>query len=282
MLRRASETDETERQQPRCDELPPDLADAQRRLRRLEEAKRDLEQEAQRQLEQASREWTSRGKRGRPRKGEEPTLHTKDCHKERKRYYRAARNVASPSRAQNLTDPDSRQMHDNGRGCIVQGYNAQLTVDAAAQVIIAADVTQDVLDRGQLPPMMEAAERNAGERPTVVTADAGYWNTELIEQALRTGVHVLVPPDGSGSLKIGQPRQMANNLVAQHMRAVLRTESGRALYRMRQAIVEPVIGYIKEGRGFRRFALRGLNRVRDARLFCYGSRLSGCQAIKLP
>jgi hypothetical protein len=251
MLQRANEVDETERQQPRCDGLPPDLADAQRRLRRLEEAKRDLEQEAKRQLEQASHKWTSRGKPGRPRKGEEPALHTKDCQKERKRYYRAARNAASPSRAQNLTDPDSRQMHDNGRGCMVQGYNAQLTVDAEAQVIIAADVTQDVLDRGQLPPMMEAAERNAGERPTVVTADAGYWNTDLIEQTLRAGIHLLVPPDGSGSLKIGQPRQMANNPVAQQMRAVLRTESGRALYRMRQAIVEPVIGYIKDARGFR-------------------------------
>lgn len=269
LLRRASETDEAETQQPRCDALPAELAGAQCRLRRLEEAKRDLEQEAQRQLEQASREWTSRGKRGRPRKGEEPLLHTKDCHKERKRYYRAVRNAASPSRTQNLTDPDSRQMHDNGRGCIVQGYNAQLTVDAETQVIIAADVTQDVLDRGQLLTMMQAAERNAGERPKVVTADAGYWNTELIDQALRSGAHVLVPPDGSGSLKINQPRQMANNPAAQRMRAELGTESGRTLYRMRQAIVEPVIGYIKDGRGFRRFALRGLNRVRDEwRVIC--------------
>ena len=269
LLRRAIETDEAETQQPRCDELPAELADAQCRLRRLEEAKCDLKQEAQRQLEQASREWTSRGERGRPRKSEEPLLHTKDCHKERKRYYRAVRNAASPSRTQNLTDPDSRQMHDNGRGCIVQGYNAQLTVDAETQVIIAADVTQDVLDRGQLLTMMQAAEPNAGERPKVVTADAGYWNTELIDQALRSGAHVLVPPDGSGSLKINQPRQMANNPAAQRMRAELGTESGRKLYRMRQAIVEPVIGYIKDGRGFRRFALRGLNRVRiEWRIIC--------------
>jgi len=46
------------------------------------------------------------------------------------------------------------------------------------------------------------------------------------------------------------------------MRAELATEAGRALYRRRQAIVEPVIGYIKEVRGFRRFALRRLNSVR--------------------
>ncbi|MBV8842056.1 MAG: transposase [Bryobacterales bacterium] len=39
--------------------------------------------------------------------------------------------------------------------------------------------------------------------------------------------------------------------------AELATQAGRSLYRMRRAIVEPVIGYIKDLRGFRRFALRG-------------------------
>jgi hypothetical protein len=178
MLRRAGEVDEAEGGQQRCNESPADLAHAQTRLKRLEEAKRELEQEAQQRLEEAKREWSSRGRRRRPRKGEEPRLHTKECHKERKRYYRALRTAACPSRAQNLTDPDSRQMHDNGRGSIVQGYNAQLAVDAEIQVIVTAEVTQDVLDRGQLSAMMESTERNAGQQPEVITADAGYWDTK--------------------------------------------------------------------------------------------------------
>jgi hypothetical protein len=153
-------------------------------------------------------------------------------------------------------------MHDNGRGCIVQGYNAQLAVDSKTQVIVAAEVTQQVLDRGQLLTMMESAEHNLGQRPDVVTADAGYWNTETVQKAMQRGIQVLVPPDGAASLKTRQPRQMANNPLAQCMRADLATVTGRALYRMRQAVVEPVIGYIKAVRGFRRFALRGLNCVR--------------------
>ena len=42
------------------------------------------------------------------------------------------------------------------------------------------------------------------------------------------------------------------------MRHRLASEEGRALYKMRKAIVEPVFGQMKECRGFRRLLLRGL------------------------
>jgi Transposase DDE domain len=129
-------------------------------------------------------------------------------------------------------------------------------------VIVAAEVTQDALDRGQLLTMMKGTERNAGQRPDVFTADAGYWDTETVQQAIHSGAQVLVPPDGAATRKAAQPRLMTNNPLAQQMRAELTTEDGRALYRMRQAVVEPVFASIKELRCFRRFQLRGLNRVR--------------------
>jgi hypothetical protein len=46
------------------------------------------------------------------------------------------------------------------------------------------------------------------------------------------------------------------------MAAQVRTPEGRAVYARRQVIVEPVFGQIKEGRGFRRFLLRGLKKMR--------------------
>ena len=53
------------------------------------------------------------------------------------------------------------------------------------------------------------------------------------------------------------------------MRAKLDTESGRAVYARRKTIVEPVFGQIKEARGFRRFLLRGLAKIRgEWRLVC--------------
>jgi hypothetical protein len=45
------------------------------------------------------------------------------------------------------------------------------------------------------------------------------------------------------------------------MKRKLQTEQGRAIYKMRKAIVEPVFGQIKEWRRFRRFSLRGLEQA---------------------
>ncbi len=57
--------------------------------------------------------------------------------------------------------------------------------------------------------------------------------------------------------------------MKQQMEQKLRTAAGRAVSKMRQAIVEPVFGQIKEGRGFRRFSFRGREKVRaEWRLIC--------------
>ena len=53
------------------------------------------------------------------------------------------------------------------------------------------------------------------------------------------------------------------------MRHKLRTAEGRAVYKLRQAVVEPVFGQIKATRGFRRFRLRGLAKVEaEGKLLC--------------
>jgi len=55
----------------------------------------------------------------------------------------------------------------------------------------------------------------------------------------------------------------------ERMAAKGRTPDGKALYARRKVIVEPVCGQIKEVRGFRRFLLRGLEKIRgEWRLVC--------------
>ncbi len=45
------------------------------------------------------------------------------------------------------------------------------------------------------------------------------------------------------------------------MRRKLQTRRGRQRYALRMETVEPVFGQIKQGRGFRQFLLRGLEKV---------------------
>ena len=55
----------------------------------------------------------------------------------------------------------------------------------------------------------------------------------------------------------------------ERMAAKVRTPDGKAFYARRKVIVEPVFGQIKEVRGFRRFLLRGLAKIRgEWRLVC--------------
>ena len=61
----------------------------------------------------------------------------------------------------------------------------------------------------------------------------------------------------------------ATATAPEKMRAKLRTARGRAVYGLRKGVVEPVFGRIKGARGFRRFSLRGLEKIRgEWRLVC--------------
>jgi hypothetical protein len=76
----------------------------------------------------------------------------------------------------NLTDPDSRTLKAP-RGW-VQGYNAQAVV-TASQIIVAAEVNTESIDKPNLQPMIHTACRELraagiGQAPDVVVADAGY------------------------------------------------------------------------------------------------------------
>jgi transposase len=248
------------------EELPPELASARTRLERIHQAQRELEEEARAQAEDAERKQQPYARRrGRPRK-EDPPLELDATQRRalRKRWRRAQQRVAEPQRHYNFTDPESRMMYDNGLGTCVQGYNAQLAVDAETQVIVAAEVTQDVTDHHQLLPLVEQVQGMTKKSPTCITADAGYWHTASLLDARLAEVHVLVPPDS--------PRKrnhQAGSELANAMRHKLAQASNRALYRSRQTTVEPVIAQIKEGRGFRRFRLRGRSRVQaEWRLIC--------------
>jgi transposase len=276
LLKQAQQTDEEEDRrfgpgQP-VDPLPEELASAKGRLERIRRAKAELEKEAKEQLQAAGQNYIPR-KRGRPRKEEQETLSPRSPQQrrgDRKRFRRAKQNANEPSRQYNFVDPDSRVLRDSSTKSFVQGYNAQAGVDSHAQVIVAAEVTQQPTDRRQLVPMVNSVRATTESTPGVVTADAGYWDTESLQDPSLAGIQMLVSPDATPQPPAAPlPANAPRNHEALRMRELLASPAGKALYTQRKATVEAVFGQIKEARGIRRFRLRGLLSVRcEWKLIC--------------
>ena len=213
---------------------------------RLEEAKRRLEQElavdtaanqAYEQFHQTGRDTLGR------RIGKKPKPHTAPV---------------LPEGAVNLTDPDSRLIHDK-RLTKLQGYNAQAAVSCDGQIILAAELSARSPDFGQLAPVLDAALRDlkrAGvdQRPETVLADTGYWHSEQTDQIVAAGTQVLIPPQ-SRTRETIRPGWDTGRYA--FMRAVLDSPAGSALYHRRAQSIEPTFGQIKHNRGFRQFRRRG-------------------------
>jgi transposase len=254
------------------DELPAELARRESRIVKIRAAKAELEAEARQKAEEkkAAAE-TKVGERreqeartGQKAKGREPEIPDPE------------QAVPEGKAQRSFTDPDSRIMPDGSRkGSFLQGYNAQAAVDAEAQVIVAAEVIQETTDNHQLAPMLEQVERNVGAKPQAASADSGYWDPRQIEDARVQGIDLYVATGkqkhgtSKAAVEDGLPTAAKPDSLRERMKQKLQTEGGRDLYRMRKAIVEPVFGQIKEGRGFRRFLLRGWQQVRaEWKLIC--------------
>jgi transposase len=278
LLKQAEDADAAEDAQygkgRRGDELPEELARRESRLQKIAQAKAELEREAQEKAEQGRAEAEAKlaarreqeKQTGKKKRGRKPQVPAPD------------KAVPGPKAQRNFTDPDSRIMPDGAnKGSFLQGYNAQAAVDATAQVIVAAEVTQETTDHRQLLPMLEQVEKNMGRKPEAASADAGYWSEANATDESVAGIDLHI---ATGRMKHEENMETASGpppdeaTAKEAMRHKLRTEAGRSIYKMRKAIVEPVFGQIKERRGFRRFSLRGLNKVRcEWKLVCLAANL---------
>jgi transposase len=157
----------------------------------------------------------------------------------------------------NFTDPESRIMKTSYG--FDQCYNGQIAVDEGSQIIVATGLTNCNADNPALLPLLDQTQATFGEHPHDVLADAGYRG-EATFQILEAR-HITAYISLGHETRPGKPPNPAH-LATQRMDDRLKTDAGRARYRRRKAIVEPVIGWIKEVLGFRRFSLRGLANAR--------------------
>jgi hypothetical protein len=287
----------------RGDELPEELSRREDRLAVIGAAKQRLEAqarveaEAERQRRQEAE--AERQRTGQKRRGKEP----------------GPISETPDDKAQtNFTDPEMKIMKTSNKGWDYCG-NAQASVDAKHQIIVACDVSEAANDKQQAVPLAKATLENleqAGialpkdadgqEQKIPATLDSGYYSESAAKEMEELGFDPYMatgrqrhhaPTDEQASTEAPAPAEQASTEAQasaeqasteapapaeqvaaaptpkEQMAAKLRTPEGKALYARRKVIVEPVFGQIKGVRGFRRFLLRGLAKVRgEWRLVC--------------
>jgi len=100
---------------------------------------------------------------------------------------------------------------------------------------------------------------------TPLPADAGYNAEDNITGLADRGIDAyIVIGERESDVKGGPPKgKISKDLnIKQRMQRKLKTKKGKAVYRRRKHVAEPVFGEIKHARGFRQFHLRGEANVR--------------------
>jgi transposase len=240
----------------RGDELPEAVRDRNSRLERLKRCRERLEGEAAAAAAEHARKLQERA-----------AQEAETGQKLRGRKPKPVSEAPESAAKANVTDPDSRIMKTR-RGYL-QGYNAQ-AVSTAEQIIVAAEVTPEENDVGQLHPMLAATAKElkaAGVEETVGAAlvDAGYCSEENLERADPEGPELFVATrkDWKQREQMRQTPAPRGRIPAhlsrrQRMERKLLTKRGRRLYKQRSQMIEPVFGQIKACRGIDRFGRRGL------------------------
>ena len=163
------------------------------------------------------------------------------------------------------TDEDARFLRQRGPGFEL-GYTAEIAV-SDDHLIVGQRVTQNATDNQSLLPMVEAVEQQSGSAPAQVVADSGFFSVANIQELARRGIDGYVPDSNlarelnTGHRAAGIGRNRIRSPQLHRMRQKLRSPAGRAVYRRRKAVVEPVLGVLKQQRGMRQFRTRTLRKV---------------------
>jgi Transposase DDE domain len=169
-----------------------------------------------------------------------------------------------PDRAQrNFTDSGSRIQPLRSKA-VIAGYNAQIAVDGAHQIIVAQRLQTSSADARALPGLRADIRAVSGANPEEISADAGYCDEQNLRHLARRRIDGYIAPGRArhGEKHAAGSRRWPKGSRKACMAMKLRRAGRRSGYRLRKQIVEPVFGQIKQARGFRQFLLRGLNKVR--------------------
>ena len=237
--------------------IPDEIERRQQQLARLAEAKQVLEARAQARYQAEMADYEAKieareekaAKRGRKPPGRPPQPPTPGP-RDKDQY--------------NFTDPASRLMKNANNSGFDQHYNAQVVVEHDSRLVVGNWLCEHTNDKQAALPTIDTVPSQLGQ-PQAANLDTGYFSENNIAGLQERGIEPYIATgrsphhQGWRAYFMDKPDPLSCDAsVKEHMAYKLRTEIGKALYRLRKSTVEPVIGIIKEVLGFRQFSLRGL------------------------
>jgi hypothetical protein len=264
LIERAKQADESAAQDTL--DIPAELARREKRVAALKEARRVIEQRVEEMAAAQQEEYQAKlAKRqaqreaGKKPRGPEPE---------------PPQPGPDPKAQYNFTDPESRIMKAGNGQHFEQAYNAQAAVDEQ-MLIVGERVSAAPNDKEQLVPTVAAISPVVRPEVKAVLTDNGFYSQGAVQAVEHkpagepSGIRVYAAVDKQSHHKrvadlLPQPEPVTPGPEASAKEVMahrLKTQTGKALYKLRKQTVEPVFGIIKEAMGFRRFRLRGRVKV---------------------
>ncbi|GDX11861.1 hypothetical protein LBMAG57_36330 [Verrucomicrobiota bacterium] len=261
---RAETADVKEAKEPL--DIPAELARREKRIESLKQARQIIETQARamaeaKQTEHQAKVTARQVQRdaGKKPRGPEPQAPSQE---------------PEPKAQYNFTDPESRIMKAGNGKHFEQAYNAQAAVDEA-MLIVGQRVSVAPNDKQELAASVQAISPVVSGEVKVVLADSGFYSEAMVQaveqksDGTASGLTVYAAVEKQSHHKSvaellpqPEPEPLAENASAQEKMAHrMKTQVGKTLYKLRKQTVEPVFGIIKEVMGFRRFLLRGREKV---------------------
>src|ERR671914_166695 len=262
-------------------DIPVELARREERLKKIAQAKAEIEGRAKERYardkaqydekmarRQAKEKRTGKKPGGRAPKEPEPGPHDQD--------------------QVNFTDEESRIMPVSGGG-FEQAYNGQIGVEGDSRLIVCQHLSQQPNDKQELVPALDQLAQLPQDLGQVKTAsaDTGYYSEDNVIACAKADVVPYIacgrephyPPLEERLAGAPQAPENPDPVSALHHR--LKTAEGKAHYARRKSTVEPVFGVIKHVIGFRHFMLRGLKAVQgEWTLVCIAFNLKRLHTLK--
>jgi len=164
--------------------------------------------------------------------------------------------------AASTTDASARKMR-MGDGGTRPAANVQVAADHGSRLIVGVSVTHAGTDHGQLEPMRDQIEKRTGLKVKEHVADGGFVTLAEVDAAAAADVTLYLP--------VPKPRDQETDRFAIRpgdsaavaaWRRRMSEERSKEVYKQRAALVETINGDLKQHRGLRQIAVRGLGKIK--------------------